>query len=88
VARNIFSNNRLCMNNVVFFSTTREEVDFRIIYVIAQILYVDCHNTKVSTFWNVAPYSPYKNQRFGRTYHLHLQGRKSTEHENSVLEGG
>jgi hypothetical protein len=27
----------------------------------------------VDVFWDVAPCSPYVNQRFGETYHLHLQ---------------
>jgi hypothetical protein len=27
-------------------------------------------------------------QRFGATYHLHLQGKKSTKQETSVLVGG
>jgi hypothetical protein len=31
-----------------------------------------------------APCSPYVNQRFGGTYHLHLQGRKSAEQETSI----
>jgi hypothetical protein len=33
--------------------------------------------SKVAIFWNKAPCSPYMNQRFGRRYHFHLQGRKS-----------
>jgi hypothetical protein len=35
----------------------------------------------VVIFWNIAPYM---NQRFGRTYHLHLQDKKSTEQDTSV----
>jgi hypothetical protein len=35
-------------------------------------------------FWDIAPFSPYVNQCFGGTYHFHLQGRKSAEHETSV----
>jgi hypothetical protein len=31
----------------------------------------------VAIFWNIAPYSSYVNRRFGGTYHLHFQGRKS-----------
>jgi hypothetical protein len=27
-------------------------------------------------FWVIAPCSPYMNRRFGRKYHLHLQGRR------------
>jgi hypothetical protein len=34
---------------------------------------------KVAISWDVVPCSPYMNQRFGRTFHLHLQGRKSAE---------
>jgi hypothetical protein len=30
----------------------------------------------VAIFWDIAPCGPYMN-RFGGTYHLHLQGRKS-----------
>jgi hypothetical protein len=32
---------------------------------------------KVAIFWDRAQYSPYMNQQFGETYHLHLQGKKS-----------
>jgi hypothetical protein len=42
----------------------------------------------VAIFWNIAQCSPYVNQRFGGTYHLHLQGRKSEEQETSMLAGG
>jgi hypothetical protein len=38
----------------------------------------------VVIFWDIAPGSPYMNLHFGRTYHLHLQGRKSPEEEISV----
>jgi hypothetical protein len=31
----------------------------------------------VAIFWHIMPLSPYVNQRFGGTYHIHLQGRKS-----------
>jgi succinylglutamate desuccinylase len=34
-------------------------------------------------FWDIAPCSRYMNRRFGGTYHLHLQGRKSAEKETS-----
>jgi hypothetical protein len=27
----------------------------------------------VAMFWDIAPYSPYVNRRFGGMYHLHLQ---------------
>jgi hypothetical protein len=37
-----------------------------------------------SIFWNIVPCSPYVSRRFGRSYHLHLQGRKSAEKETSV----
>jgi hypothetical protein len=33
----------------------------------------------VATFWDIAQCSPHVNRRFGRTYHFHLQGLKSTE---------
>jgi hypothetical protein len=44
--------------------------------------------TKVSIFWDIASYNPYMNQHFGRTYHPHLQGRKSAEQETSMITGG
>jgi hypothetical protein len=37
----------------------------------------------VAIFWDLAPCSPYVNRRFGGTYHLHLQGRKSLRQETS-----
>jgi hypothetical protein len=40
---------------------------------------------KVSVFWDIVLCSRYMNQRFGGNYHLHLQGKKSAEQENSVL---
>jgi hypothetical protein len=44
--------------------------------------------TKAAIFWDIAPCSQYMNKRFGRTYHLHLQGRKSAEEGTSELEDG
>jgi hypothetical protein len=35
-------------------------------------------------FWDIAPYSPYVNVRFGRTYHIQLLGRKWAEQQSSV----
>jgi hypothetical protein len=35
-------------------------------------------------FWDKAPFSPYVKRRFSGMYHLHLQGRKSTEQETSL----
>jgi hypothetical protein len=43
---------------------------------------------KVAILWDIAPCSPYMNERFGGTYHLHFQGRKSADQETSVLVGG
>jgi hypothetical protein len=37
-------------------------------------------------FWDKTPCSPYVNLRFGWTYHLHLQGRKSAEQETNVQQ--
>jgi hypothetical protein len=37
-----------------------------------------------STFWDIAPCSSCVNRRFGGTYGLHLQGRKSAEQQTSV----
>jgi hypothetical protein len=34
---------------------------------------------KNAVFWDVAPCRSYVNRRFGRTYRLHLQGRKIRE---------
>jgi hypothetical protein len=39
--------------------------------------------TNVAIFWDIAPCTPYVNRRFGGTYHLHLQGRKSTEQDSA-----
>jgi hypothetical protein len=33
--------------------------------------------------WDIAPFNPYAKRRFGRTYHFHLQGPKSTEQDTS-----
>jgi hypothetical protein len=38
----------------------------------------------VAIFWDITPYSPYANRRFGGTYQLHLRGRKSDKQEISV----
>jgi hypothetical protein len=35
---------------------------------------------------DIAPCSPYANRHFGRTYRLHLQGRKSAEEETSMQQ--
>jgi hypothetical protein len=40
----------------------------------------------VAIFWAIAPCSAYVNKRFGGTYHLHLQGRKSAEQETSLQQ--
>jgi hypothetical protein len=40
----------------------------------------------VAIFKDTALYSPYVNRRFGRTYDLHLQGRKSVWQETSVQQ--
>jgi hypothetical protein len=39
----------------------------------------------VTTFWNKTSCNPYINRRFGRTYHLHLQGKKLVEQLDSQL---
>jgi hypothetical protein len=39
--------------------------------------------TKSSVFWDITPCSPLKiNRRFGRTCHLHLQGRRISQARN------
>jgi hypothetical protein len=35
----------------------------------------------IAIFWDAALCNPYVNRRFGGTYHLHLERRKSTEKE-------
>jgi hypothetical protein len=40
----------------------------------------------VAIFWDIAPYSPNMNRRFGGTYRLHVQGRKLAEQESSVQQ--
>jgi hypothetical protein len=40
--------------------------------------------TKVAIFRDIALCSPYMNQRFGGTYHLHLQDRKSAEQDQQA----
>jgi hypothetical protein len=41
----------------------------------------------ISIFWDIAPCDPYEN-RFGGTYRLHLQARKSAQQETSMLGSG
>jgi hypothetical protein len=43
---------------------------------------------KFAIFWDRAQCSQYMNQRFGETYHLHLQGQESVKQEASKLAGG
>jgi hypothetical protein len=38
----------------------------------------------IAIFWHIAPSGLYMNQRFGGTYHLRLQDRKSAEQETSM----
>jgi hypothetical protein len=38
----------------------------------------------VANFWHIAPSSSYGNQRFERTYHFHLQCRKSAKQATNV----
>jgi hypothetical protein len=33
----------------------------------------------VAVVWDIAPFIPYVNRRFGGSYHLHLQCRKRAE---------
>jgi hypothetical protein len=40
----------------------------------------------IAIFWDTAPCSQFVNRRFGGTYHLHIQGKKSTEEEASVQQ--
>jgi hypothetical protein len=43
------------------------------------------HFMKVTVLWDIAPCSPYMNQRFGGMYYFLVQGRKSADRETSVL---
>jgi hypothetical protein len=43
---------------------------------------------KVTIFWDIALCSQYMNRRFGGTYHLPFQGRKSSEQELSLVVDG
>jgi hypothetical protein len=38
----------------------------------------------VAQFWDVVPCSLYMNRRFGGTYHLHIEGRKSAKQGSNV----
>jgi hypothetical protein len=40
----------------------------------------------VATSWDIVSCSPYVNRPFGRTYRLHLKGRKSAEQETSMQQ--
>jgi hypothetical protein len=40
----------------------------------------------VAIFLDIVPRSMYVNRRFGRTYNLNLQGRKSAEQDTSVQQ--
>jgi hypothetical protein len=42
---------------------------------------------KAIIFWDIEPYSPYINRRFGGTYHSYLQGQMSAKQETRVLAG-
>jgi hypothetical protein len=35
----------------------------------------------VGIFWDIAQCSPYGNRRFGRTYHIYFQARKSASNK-------
>jgi hypothetical protein len=50
-----------------------------------EILYGFIH---VAIFWDIAPYNAHVNGRFGGTYYLHLQCRKSNKQETSVCGAG
>jgi hypothetical protein len=41
---------------------------------------------KIAIFWNIAPFSPHVNRRFGGMNHVHLQGKESAEQETSVQQ--
>jgi hypothetical protein len=55
---------------------------------IFKLRFLNLIDTKIAISCNIAACSPYMNQRFGETYHFHLQGRKSAEQETSILAGG
>jgi hypothetical protein len=43
-------------------------------------------NIDVAIFWDIAPCSRYVYRRFGGTYHVHLQGRKSVEKNTGLAK--
>jgi hypothetical protein len=55
-------------------------------YAVSEVLKAVVMNFAI--FWNIAPCIQYMNRRFGGTYNLHLQGRKSVEQETIVPIGG
>jgi hypothetical protein len=50
--------------------------------VIFEVLTAVVMNTAI--VWDIAPLSPYVCRRFGGTHYLHLQGRKTDEHESAA----
>jgi hypothetical protein len=42
----------------------------------------------LAILWDIEQFSLYVNRRFGGTYHLHLQGKESTEQETSLQQVG
>jgi hypothetical protein len=55
-----------------------------LIYVDSEFLTEAVMNVEI--LWDMAACRHYVNSRFGGTYHLHLQGRKSAAHETSVQQ--
>jgi hypothetical protein len=53
-------------------------------YIVFRKRLVSKRLKKVAIFWDTAPCNQNMNRRFGGTYHLHLQGRKSVEKETNV----
>jgi hypothetical protein len=51
---------------------------------IRNLIAFPCGNFAI--FWDIAPRSQYVDRRFGRNFHLYLQGRKSAEQENIVQQ--
>jgi hypothetical protein len=61
------------------FGTVTNDVGFEVLTAVV---------TKITIILNIASCSLYMSRRFGGTYLLHLQGRKSAEQETSVRAGG
>jgi hypothetical protein len=65
------------MANLNKWAITKEEYSYRFKILTTVVM-------NVAIIKDIAPCSPYINRRFGGTYHLHHQGKKSAEQESTV----